>query len=271
MRRFFNWLKAIFNRGMDKLEDPDIMLDQARRDMQQALAQNRERAVQAITQRNLLQMNLDQVLAKSKQLENQATMALQQGKRELALQFMREKATNDGIIAQLQESLISANNTVEQVKVAIKHQEEETRKKTAEALAMKAQWKNAQIQNSIAKALEGLTFENQYESTFGAAAEKIRSASGEAAARNEMYAGSLAGKTMELQQTAADAEAEVELQKLEQRLGMGQPAAPVAPTTTQSVGLGAAPAEPGAAAPQASMSEAERQLEELEKRMKPNP
>ena len=122
MRRFFNWLKAIFNRGMDKLEDPDIMLDQARRDMQQALAQNRERAVQAITQRNLLQMNLDQVLAKSKQLENQATMALQQGKRELALQFMREKATNDGIIAQLQESLISANNTVEQVKVAIKHQ-----------------------------------------------------------------------------------------------------------------------------------------------------
>ena len=26
MKRFFRWLKALFNRGMDRLEDPDMML-----------------------------------------------------------------------------------------------------------------------------------------------------------------------------------------------------------------------------------------------------
>ena len=188
MKRFFRWLKALFNRGMDRLEDPEMMLDQARRDMEQALIANREKGVQAITQKNRLQMMLDEATKKSAQLESQATMALRQGNRELARQFIREKANTDATVTTLQGSLVQATQAVEAVKLAIKRQEEETRKKTAEALAMKAQWKQAQIQNSISKALEGLTFENQLES-FGAAADRIKDAQSEAAARQEMMAG----------------------------------------------------------------------------------
>ena len=70
MKRFINWLKAIFNRGMDRIEDPDIMLDQARRDMQGALIANREKAVQAITQKNRLQGMLDDAKKRSAALEN---------------------------------------------------------------------------------------------------------------------------------------------------------------------------------------------------------
>jgi phage shock protein A len=134
---------------------------------------------------------------------------------------------------------------------------------------MKAQWKNAQIQNSIAKALEGLTFENQFESSFGAAAEKIKNAQSEAAARNEMMGNSMTGKAWEMESRAQDAEAEVELQKLEARLGMG--AAPTtvdAPTAQLQVGLNGAAPSGGAAPAEVTKSEAEKQLEELEKRMK---
>jgi len=59
MGRFFRWLKALFNRAKDKVEDPDMMLDQARRDMSEALVANREKAVQAITQKNRLQNMLE--------------------------------------------------------------------------------------------------------------------------------------------------------------------------------------------------------------------
>src|SRR3954462_7935963 len=104
MRRFFNWIKAIFNRAMDKVEDPDIMLDQAKRDMQGALIANREKAVQAITQKNRLQLMLDEHRKKSQQMEAQASMALKQDNRELAVQFMREKMNNDAVLAQLQGS-----------------------------------------------------------------------------------------------------------------------------------------------------------------------
>lgn len=272
MKRFFNWIKAIFNRGMDKLEDPEVMLDQARRDMQGTLIANRERAVQAITQKNRLQNMLDDVKKKSAQLESQATMALKQGNRELATQFMREKMNNDATMATLQQSYDQAAATVEQVKVAIKRQEEEVRKKTAEALALKAQWKQAQIQNSISKALDGLTFENQFEG-FGAAQEKIRDMQSEAAARQEMQTGSLSGKIMQMEDQARDMEAEEELSKLEARLGLSKaPEVAAAPqdltvSTTGAVpAAGAAPAvDPAKDA--AAQSEAEKQLEELERRM----
>lgn len=249
-----------------------MMLDQARRDMQAGLIANREKAVQAITQKNRLNQMLEDHRGKSSQLEGQATMALKQGNRDLAAQFMREKINNDSIIAQLQTSYDQAAASVEQVKLAIKRQEEEVRKKTAEALAMKAQWKNAQIQNSIAKALDGLTFENQFES-FGVAAEKIRMAQSEAAARQEMQGESIQGKVMQMEDKAKDYEAEAALDQLEQRLGMRAPAPSIEATQTVSVSpaansqpAAAAPAGPGTNDPGVT-SEAEKQLEELEKRL----
>ncbi|MFO0046101.1 MAG: PspA/IM30 family protein, partial [Armatimonadota bacterium] len=184
MKRFINWLKGLFNRTMDQLEDPEIMLDQAKRDMQTALQQNQEKAVQAITQKNNLEAMLNEQKRKSESLENQATMALKQGKRDIATQLMREKMNVDASVAQLQLSYEQALATVEQIKVGIKRQQEEVRKKTSEAMVLKTQWKQAQIQNSISKALDGLTFENQFEG-FGAVSEKIREKQSEAAARQE--------------------------------------------------------------------------------------
>jgi len=270
MNRLFNWIKALFNRTMDKVESPDIMLDQARRDMQGALIANREKAVQAITQKNRLQGMLDDVKKKSAELEARASMALKQGDRELATQFMREKMNNDASVTTLQQSYDSAAQTVEQVKVAIKRQEEEVRKKTAEALALKAQWKQAQIQNSISKALDGLTFENQFEG-FGAAQEKIKEAQSEASARQEMFGTSIQGKILAMDDKARDYEAESELDKLEERLGL-RPAAPTTTTAqTQTVAVGGAPvADPNAGPGGATASEAEKQLEELEKRLNTN-
>jgi len=263
MKRLLNWLKAIFNRTMDKVEDPDIMLDQAKRDMQGALVANKEKAVQAITQKNRLQGMLDDAKKRSAQLESQAAMALKQGNRDLATQFMREKMNNDSVVAQLQGSYEQAVQTVEAVKVALKRQEEEVRKKTAEALAMKAQWKQAQIQNSISKALEGLTFENEYGS-FGAAQDRIREAQSEASARQEMMDSSLQGKMIGMEDKARDMEAESELEKLEERLGMRSAPAVETPNT---VSVSAAPGTPDAAVDAAAQSEAERQIAELERRL----
>src|SRR5439155_13909109 len=122
MSRFFNWIKALFNRMMNKLEDPDLMLDQARRDMQDTLRANKEKAVQAITQRNNLQAMVVDHEGKTAQLEQQAIMALKQGNRDLARQFLREKANYASTLESLRQSLGQANQTVDVVKVAIRRQ-----------------------------------------------------------------------------------------------------------------------------------------------------
>jgi phage shock protein A len=107
--------------------------------------------------------------------------------------------------------------------VAIKRQEEEVRRKTAEALALKAQWKQAQIQDAIGKTLSGLTFENEYEGSFAAARDRIADKQAEASARNEMMAGSLSGKMMQMEDQAMDFAADEELRKLEEKMGLGAP------------------------------------------------
>lgn len=252
-KRFTAWFKALFNRTMDKIEDPDMMLDQARRDMQGALVANKEKAVQALMQKNRLQMMLDEETKKSASLEQKAAMALRQENRELAKQFLREKASVDATLETLRASLATASETVEQVKVAIKRQEEEVRRKTAEALALKAQWKQAQIQTSITKALEGLTFENEYEGSFASARDRIKDKQAEASARQEMYAGSLAGKVMSMEDQAMDFTAEEELRKLEEKMGMGAPK--IQATATTSVGE----------------DSVEDQLKQLEQRLGQNP
>lgn len=246
MGRFFAWLRALFNRMMNRLEDPDMMLDQARRDMQGALQENKEKAVQAITQRNNLQYMVDENERKCAQLDNQAATALKQGNRDLARQFLREKANYQTSLESLKGSLSQANETVQMVKVAIRRQEEEVRKRTAEALAMKAQYKQAQIESALNQALEGFSTESQF-GTFEAAAEKIREKKSEADARREMMQGSIQGKIMQMEDSAMDMAAEEELQKLEARLGMGAPA----PATQQAN----------------SVDNVDAQLDELEKRL----
>jgi phage shock protein A len=217
MQRLINWFKAIFNKFMNQVEDPEIMLDQAKREMQEALVQNRERAIEAIAAKNRLEDNVKQLEDNMRNCEMKAEQALKQNKRDLALQFISEKQRYAANLGAMKESLAQAETTIEQVKTAIKRQETDVRNKAAEALALKTQWKSAQIQTSITKALEGLSFENELEG-FGAASSKIKDAQSEALARQEMFGDSVAGKIMQLEDASNNSNAEQELLELEQRL-----------------------------------------------------
>ncbi len=269
MKRLINWFKALFNRTMDKVEDPEMMLDQARRDMESAVIQNKERAIQAITQRNELEKMLANQKAKSANLDKQAELALKQGNRELALQIVREKQNSDATIQQLQQTYDQACQAVEAVKTAVERQQAETRAKTAETLALKAQWKQAQIQNSIAKTMDGLSFDAQFNTgSYAAASERISRAQSEASARNEMQSQSLQGRLMAMQDSSMDAAAEDELQQMEARLGMRPTTVSAdAPPETVQVSEGGQAAAPATPAP---ASAAETELQQIENRLKNN-
>lgn len=250
LARFWRYIVAWVTGKVEQLEDPEVLLDQARREMQQTLARNRERAIQAITQKNMLQAEVEKLERTVRDLERKAELALQQGKRDLALQIVREKKAQEGALETMRGSLQQANETVESIKTAIRRQEEEVRVKTAQALAMKARWKQAQIQTAINKALEGISVEN-IESSWTSAEQRIQRAEAEASARQEMAAQSLQGRIAALQDAQIDYEAEEELAKIEQRLGMRPTNDTVAPTPQNTV----------------DDSEALRELEELERKL----
>lgn len=253
--RLWRYLKALFLGKLDELENPEVLLQEAAREMRENLAANRQRAVTAITQKNNLKTLLDEQEKRVVQLEAQAEMAVKRGDRDLARRVLREKMTFEETIGTTRVSYDQAVEASEAIKIAIRRQEETVRQRTAEALAKKAQWKQAQIQIEIDKALNGLTFEDE-SSAWERAGEKIRTAQSEAAARAELAQASIQAKIAGLQDDTIDAQAEKALQELEQK--MTSPAAGV--ETQQTVQTG-----------QSSESDVERQLAELEAKLGTTP
>ena len=248
--RIWRYLKALILGKLDELEDPEILLQEAAREMRENLAENRQRAVTAITQKNNLKALLDEQERRIAQLDAQAEMAVKKGDRDLARRVLREKLTFQQTLEGTRASYDQAVQAAEAIKVAIRRQEETVRQRTAEALAKRAQWKQAQIQIEIDKALNGLTFEDE-SSAWERAGEKIRTAQSEASARAELAQASIQAKIADLQDDTVDAEAEKALQELESRIA--GPA--VEAQQTVQAGQGG------------EMSDVERELAELESKL----
>lgn len=251
LKRLWRYLSALFGAKLDEIEDPEILLSQAQKEMTEMHARNRERAVQAITQKNNLQQMVDDQQKRVDNLQSKAELALKRGDRDLALQLLKEKQQYETSLTTTKASLAQAVETVDAVKNAIRREEEQIRQKTAEALALKAQWKNSQIQIAMNKALDGLG-QNSFEDmsrTFDRAQAKIRNANSESQARAEMAKTRVESRIADLDEAVGSSAAENELAQLEAKLGLSSNPAPVETTTTATT---------------SADSDIERQLRELE-------
>lgn len=247
--RLINLIKSWFGFGLDKLENPDILLDQAKREMHEMHSRNRERAVSAITQKNNLQSMVDELEKQISNLQAKAEFALKKGERDLAMQLLTEKQTIESSLGSTKDALIQAIETSEQVKEHIKREEEMIRRKTVEALQLKAQWKSAQIQNEMEKALGAMGQFEQAETSFGRAKEKITQTHHESRARAELGKGRVETRLAGLEDIERSAAAEAELAELELKLGLSSAPLPQQ-TATASV-----------------QTDVERQLAELEAKL----
>ena len=166
-------------------------------------------------------------------LRAKAEFALKNGDRDLARQLLIEKGQYDGTLQTTKASLQQALETTEAVKTAMRREEERIRAKTAQALSMKAQWKQAQIENSMNKALEGMSADGT-DQAFERAAAKISNARSEGQARTELARESLSGRLAGLDDVQASSAADDELAQMEQRLGL----APKPTVTTSAENAG---------------------------------
>jgi len=252
LKRIFRYFRALIMGKLDQLEDPQVIIDESIREMRETQVKNRERAVQAITQKNNLQKLVDDEEKAARNLEAKATLALQQGNRELAKSLLHQKAQHDRTLEQMRVSLKQAEETSQAVKIAIQRDEERVRQKMAEALALKANMKQAEIQIAINKALDGMQMDDATQS-WDRAEERIRSMQSEAAARAEIASTSIANKLAALEDQQVDAESDRMLAELEAKLGLATPSAGVQQTVAATAG--------------AQEDDVDRQLRELEQKL----
>lgn len=270
LKRMIRYLRALIMGKLDQWEDPELILNEAVREMKENQIKNRELAVQAITQKNNLQAEVDKGERTVAELERKATVALQSGNRELAKQFLREKALQDQTLQSMRGNLAAATEASEKVKVAIKQEEERIRMRTAEALAMKANMKQAQIQIKINKALDQFQFSDT-EQGWSHVQERIQSMQSEATARAEVASTSIDSRMREMEVSQMDVEADRQLADLETKLSMGaspaQSYTTTAPQQVQTVGVGAGAGAASNGAGPGQETDIDRQLRELEAKL----
>jgi phage shock protein A len=217
--RIWRVIKGWLLIGVEKAEDPEIILAEAQESMRRELANAKENAVIAIAQRNQLKAMLNDNQERAATLEAQARAALKMGQEDLARNLLVEKGNLDTTIASLQKQLEQAEQTAEAVKESIRKMEQQVRQKAAERLALVAGWKQAQIQEKLNKALSGISLDGHSEA-FDRAANRIREMQSKSDARLELSQGGLQQQLDKLELSTATTKADEELLKLKAEMGM---------------------------------------------------
>jgi phage shock protein A len=221
--RIWRIIKGWLLIGVEKAEDPEVILTEAKERMDRELAKAKEAAVQAIGQRNLLRGMLADQEKRVRDLDAQARAALKSGQEDLARQILVEKANVQKTIESLNAQLTQAEQASAAVKENIRAMEEQVRQRAAERLALIAGWKQAQIQEKLNAALGGLSMDTSSQA-FDRAAERVREAQAKNEARLEIASTDLNSRISQLKSTAASQEAEDELAALKAEMGLLPPA-----------------------------------------------
>ena len=195
----------------------EVLLQKAQQQMREAQAKNRERAVQAITQKNHLQALADQTEKRVSRLTEQIEGSALGEDAATQQSLLNERRKHQGSLAEIQTALASAIGTAEAVKIAMRGEEERIRAMTAEALALKAQEKQAQIETAIAKSKMAMTT-NLATDLFVQAREKIK----QTAAQRDVIV--QIGKTIEVLDVAVEEAAQAGNELLRQRLAANRDA-----------------------------------------------
>jgi len=220
--RMWRMIKGWLLIGVEKAEDPEVILAEAQDSMRRELGKVQENAVQAIAARNQLRGVLQDQINQAADLEAKARAALKAGEEELARQLLVEKGTYDSNIEGLKQQLENAEKSADAVKQGYKAMEAQVRQSTAKRLALVAGWKQAKIQEQLNKALSGVSMEGPSQA-FAQAEERIRQLQSKADARIELAQGGLQQKMAKLENVVANEKADRQLAAMKQDMGMLPP------------------------------------------------
>lgn len=217
--RIWRVIKGWLLIGVEKAEDPEVILTEAQDAMRRELEKAKENAVQAIAARNQLRNVLQDQQNHAAALELKARAALKSGDEELARQLLVEKGTYDQNVESLKGQLAQAEKAAESVKESIKTMEQQVRQRAAQRLALVAGWKQAKIQEQLNKALSGISMDG-HDQAFTRAEERIRELQAKADARIELSSGGMQQRMAKLENVVAADRADQQLQALKAEMGM---------------------------------------------------
>ena len=254
LRRWWKYLGAKVNSAFNAKADPKIQLEQAITEAHDQHRRLREQAANVIANQKQTEMRLDRameelekVTGNAKQAVLMADEAAKAGDRakvaeytSAAESFATRLIAIEGEVEDLKQLALQSSQASDQAKAAVQQNAIALQKKLAERNKLLSQLDQAKMQEQVNKAMASLS-ETVGEDvpTFDEVREKIESRYAKAKGVSELTESSVESRMLEVEQAAANSEAQARLAQIRAQLGLTPAAEPTAPE--------AAPGEAGSA------------------------
>jgi phage shock protein A len=218
-RRVSDIISANLNDLVDKFEEPEKMLKQAIREMEETIAEATAAAAKAIASERLLAKELAEHDRQAADWLARAEQAVRAGDDELARQSLRRKQEHEKLAHALRDQSVAAGETGQTLRSqieAMKAKHAEARRKLA---TLTARSKAAHARRRLQAVGAGFKLRSDAFSRFDRMREKVELAEAEADALTELQAGGDEPIAAKFETHEDDLNVEAELTAIKQKLG----------------------------------------------------
>jgi phage shock protein A len=231
--RMTRLLRANVNDMIDHAEDPEKMLDQLIREMNDQMHMARGQVAAMIAQEKELQMDYDQSARMASEWDRKAELAVTQGKDDLAREALRRKRDNDEHAQVYASNLQSQQEMVAKLKMQLQQLEAKYESARANRDVLIARQRRAEAVQKVSSTMSGLKSLEPGEE-LDRMERRIRSNEAKALAEQDLASDSMAAQFAELD---GGLEVEDDLQRLKARVQGGQQALPAGESTDELAAL----------------------------------
>ncbi len=256
LKRWWKYLGAKVNSAFNAKADPKIQLEQAITEAQDQHRRLREQAANVIANQKQTEMRLDRSMEELEKVSGNAKQAVlmadEAGKKGDAAKVEEYTAAAESFatrliaiekeVADLKALALQSSQASDQAKAAVQQNATALQRKLAERNKLLSQLDQAKMQEQVNKAMSSLS-ETVGEDvpTFDEVREKIESRYAKAKGMSELTESSVESRMLEVEQAAANSEAQTRLAQIRAQLGLAPAAADTAPATEPATEPAAAP------------------------------
>lgn len=185
-QRMFKVGEAKVNQLVDKLEKPEVMLDQAIRDKEKQISEAKKSVMNVIATERQTKAQLDKDRNEQANWEAKAEQALKAGREDLAVKALERAAEHQKKADGLQDIWQSQRDNVDQLKLEITKMEDELGEFKRNKDFIIAQAKTAEVKKQIYEAKANIKNDKSADDLMARMKAKAERASHEASAAQEM-------------------------------------------------------------------------------------
>ncbi len=229
-------LRAMFGGVIEKTEDPELILQQTIRDMRDRVPELNNSVAQVMATERLLARNKERLESQVVDLDSKIKAAIKMNRDDIATAYIGQLQQAQLDLQKTSQQLDYAGNASKQALKARDNYVLQMQRRTAEAMQLINQSKQAKLQEQLAQTMASFQLGDDA-STFNEMREKIDRRAATAEAKLQLGASSVDNQMHEIEREAMDMQLHDKLLEYKQSMGLlgsGAKEAPALPAADKS-------------------------------------